>query len=222
MKHGLIFDLDGTLVNSLAGIAASLNASLALAGMEQHPLEAVRRFIGNGARMLVTRAAGEGAGTDLLDRLEEGFKTDYDVTWPEGTIPYDGIVAMLETLQAEGYPLAVLSNKPHAFTEVIVEKVFPTVKFSVVLGQRAAIPHKPDPAGAVEIAREFGLKPENCIVIGDSTMDLETAWNAGMKAIAVSWGYHDPEVLLAANADVMAHDPGELLRCIEEAQGSED
>lgn len=215
MKHGLIFDLDGTLVNSLAGIASSLNASLALSGLQQHPLEAVRRFIGNGARMLVTRAAGPDTEVSLLDRLEEGFKTDYDVTWPEGTAPYDGIVAMLETLQAEGYPLGVLSNKPHAFTEVIVEKVFPTVDFTAVLGQRAGIPHKPDPAGAFEVARAIGREPSDCLVIGDSTMDLETAWNAGMKAIAVSWGYHDPEALLAANADVMVNTPADLLDAIK-------
>ncbi len=201
-------------MNSLQGIAASLNHALALSELSEHPLEAVRRFIGNGARMLVTRATTAGADTVLLDRLEEDFKTNYDTTWPEGTIPYEGIVAMLETLQQEGYPLGVLSNKPHAFTEVIVAKVFPTVRFSAVLGQRAGIPHKPDPAGALEIAKELGREHADCIVIGDSTMDLETARNAGMRDIAVSWGYHDPEALFAAGAEVMADTPAELLEKI--------
>ena len=215
MQKGLIFDLDGTLVDSLKGIAASLNHALAEAGLPAHSLEAVRRFVGNGARILVTRAAPADADETLLNRLEVSFKADYDVTWPSGTVPYDGINELLETLQAKGIPLAVLSNKPHPFTSAIVARVFPNIDFKVVLGQLPGIPHKPDPAGALEIANLFGLLPEECTIIGDSTMDLETARNAGMQAIAVTWGFHDRERLIAAGAERIAGSPAALLAMLD-------
>ena len=211
MKQGLIFDLDGTLVDSLRGIAASLNHALAASGLPVHANAAVRGFIGNGARILIRRAAPEDADEGLLDTVEQAFKGDYDLTWPDGTTAYDGIAGLLESLQHRGYPLAVLSNKPHPFTETIVSQIFPTVRFAAVLGQRAGIPHKPDPAGALEIAHSLHLCPEDCIVIGDSTMDLETARNAGMRAIAVTWGFHDRDRLVAAGANLIAEDPAGLL-----------
>ena len=211
MKQGLIFDLDGTLVDSLRGIAASLNHALASSDLSAHSHGTVRGFIGNGSRILIERAAPADAGEALLQVVEQAFKTHYDRTWPEGTIAYEGIVCMLETLQSRGYPLAVLSNKPHPFTGTIVAGVFPSIRFACVLGQRAGIPHKPDPAGALEIATALHLRPDDCTVIGDSTMDLETARNAGMRAIAVTWGFHDRERLVAAGAEFIADDPAGLL-----------
>lgn len=214
MQKGLIFDLDGTLVDSLQGIAASLNHALGEMGLPVHPMNAVREFIGNGARVLVTRAAPADADPSLLDQLENAFKADYDVTWPSGTSAYDGIENLLETLQSKGIPLAVLSNKPHPFTSIIVARIFPTIDFKVVLGQLPGIPHKPDPTGALEVANLIGLLPEDVTVIGDSTMDLETARNAGMKSIAVTWGFHDRSRLLAAGADALAEDPASLLNLL--------
>lgn len=214
MKHGLIFDLDGTLVDSLRGISGSVNHALATSGLPTHPIEAVRGFIGNGARILIERAASPATGEELYLTLEGAFKTHYDVSWPDGTSSYDEITEMLESLQAAGHPLAVLSNKPHPFTETIVAKLFPTVTFACVLGQRAGIPHKPDPAGALEIAKVFGLDPAACAVIGDSTMDIETAQNAGMTAVAVTWGFQDHPRLVEAKADLFADSPAELLEII--------
>lgn len=211
MKHGLILDLDGTLVNSLDGIAASLNRALLAAGLPAHPPERVRSFIGNGARVLVQRAAPPGADPALIDFLENTFKADYDLTWPAGTFAYEGIAELLGKLQADGFALAVLSNKPHPFTIDIVARIFPGIRFESVVGQRPGIPHKPDPGGAREIAASLGIAAENFTVIGDSTMDLETAANAGMRAIAVTWGYHDRENLLAAGAELLADDPLVLL-----------
>lgn len=210
MKHGLIFDLDGTLVDSLRGIATSLNHALAASDLPIHPPESVRGFIGNGARILIQRAAPADADEALLHTVEQAFKSHYDLTWPDGTSVYDGIDDLLVTLQQRGHPLAVLSNKPHPFTEAIVSKMFPTVRFAAVLGQRCGIPHKPDPAGALEIAASLHLPPELCVIIGDSTMDLETARNAGMHTVAVTWGFHDRDRLVAAGANVMVDTPEEL------------
>ncbi len=210
MKTGLIFDLDGTLVDSLQGISDSLNRALTASGLPTHPSSAVRGFIGNGARILIQRATPADTSGELLDEVEKAFKADYDATWPAGTSIYDGILELLESLQSRGYPLAVLSNKPHPFTFAIVAQVFPTIDFKVVLGQLPGIPHKPDPTGAHEIANLIGLLPEECTLIGDSTMDIETAHNAGMQAIAVTWGFHDRERLMAAGADAMVDTPGEL------------
>lgn len=211
MKTGLIFDLDGTLVDSLQGIAASLNQALTASGLPTHPPAVVRGFIGNGARILIECATPPDASKDMLDTVEKAFKADYDSTWRVGTVVYDGITDLLETLQCRGYPLAVLSNKPHPFTEAMVSKMFPTIHFASVFGQRQGIPHKPHPAGAFEIASALQRHPENCAVIGDSTMDIETARNAGMRAIAVTWGFHDRARLAAAGADVMVDTPGELV-----------
>ncbi len=211
MQKGLIFDLDGTLVDSLTGIAKSLNYALRETGLPEHSLESVREFIGNGARILITRASPKDADEALLDRVENAFKSNYDATWPSGTFPYEGINEMLETLHSKGIPLTVLSNKPHPFTSTIVAQVFPQIDFKVVLGQLPGIPHKPDPSGALEIANLMGLLPQECTVIGDSTMDIETARNAGMQAIAVTWGYHDRDKLLAAGARQLMDDPAALL-----------
>lgn len=211
MKRGLIFDLDGTLVDSLEGIAASLNRALASIGLPTHPLAAVRGFIGNGARILVQRAVPLGSEESLVSEMEAAFKDDYELRWPEGTFPYAGILPLLVQLQCTGYPLAVLSNKPHEFTTEIVARLFPGIQFTVVLGQRTGIAHKPDPAGAQEICRELGLLPRECTLIGDSTVDIATAHNACMESVAVTWGFHDRAELVAAMPGNIATSPADLL-----------
>lgn len=199
MHGALLFDLDGTLVESLPGIAASLNRALALHGLPCHGEAAVRGFIGDGARMLVTRAMNPSEVALHFESVLRCFGEDYAVSWPHGTFVYSGIPALLADLRARGIPLAVLSNKPHVFTTEIVGKLFPRDTFAAVLGNREGLPHKPDPAGALEIASMLGVLPENCVLVGDSTMDLETAHNAGMASIAVTWGYQNRERLLGAN-----------------------
>ncbi len=214
VKHGLIFDLDGTLVDSLQGLATSLNHALTLSDMPTHDHAAVRGFIGNGARILIQRSLPADSVETLLNTVEQAFKAHYDLTWQDGTLIYDGVVDLLESLESRGHPLAVLSNKPHPFTVAMVGHMFPSIRFAAVLGQRAGIPHKPDPAGALEIAKAFELTAANCTVIGDSTMDLETARNAGMQAIAVTWGFHDRSRLLAAGAEQIADFPSELFELL--------
>ena len=201
-------------MDSLRGIATSLNHALALSGLPVHPHDAVRGFIGNGSRILIRRATPADADETLVNTVERAFKSHYDLAWQDGTVVYPGITGLLESLQTRGHPLAVLSNKPHPFTETIVARLFPTIRFFSVLGQRAGIPHKPDPVGALEIANALSLAPEHCTVIGDSTMDIETARNAGMRVFAVTWGYHDRQCLAAAGSGLIADDPAALLELL--------
>jgi phosphoglycolate phosphatase len=203
MRPGLIFDLDGTLVDSLPGIAASLNRSLGLLGLPVHSSPAIRTFIGNGSLELARKAVPAGSPDDLAHQVEAAFKEDYALTWPDGTAPYPGIPECLATLAAAGFPMAILSNKPHPFTVEIVARLFPGVPFDPVLGQRPETPRKPDPEAALQIARHWGLIPENCRFIGDSTIDIATARAAGIPAVAVSWGYHDLPALQTAGADLL-------------------
>ncbi len=210
MKTCLIFDLDGTLVDSLPGIAASLNRTLTSHGLPGHSHAAVRSFIGNGVQTLIRRAVHAGAEPELLESLLRYYKSDYELGWPEGTRAYPGVHEMLETLADRGCRLTVLSNKTHGFTVEMTRAMFPEIPFAMVLGQRDGIPHKPDPAGALQIATAFGVAPADCVIIGDSTMDIETANNAGMESIAVSWGYHDVDRLLESGAGRIITRPDEL------------
>ena len=195
----IIFDLDGTLVESLPGIAASLNRALSMHGLPQHGHAAVRTFIGDGAKMLVQRATPTASTDETRTSILKFFGEDYGASWSAGTTVYPGISEILARLAYKKIPLAVLSNKPHPFTVEIVEKLFPENTFTAILGNRGELPHKPDPTGALEIASSLSLPPGDCTVIGDSTMDLDTAKNAGMKSIAVTWGYHDREKLSYAD-----------------------
>lgn len=214
MPRGLIFDLDGTLVDSLPGIAASLNRALAKLDHPPHSVEKVRSFVGDGSRVLCQRALG-GVGSEAeVDALEAAFKADYAATWREGTTVFPGVSELLRDLATAGHFLAVLSNKPHPFTEEIVALLFPGVPFARVLGQHPGLPCKPDPAGALEIAATSDLPAEAFTVIGDSTMDLETARRANMRSIAVTWGYQDSQVL--KGADKLANDVVELARILKD------
>jgi|DewCreStandDraft_4_1066084.scaffolds.fasta_scaffold84134_3 phosphoglycolate phosphatase len=204
VKPCLLFDLDGTLVDSLPGIAASLNRTLIAHGLKGHSDTAVRGFVGNGLKNLIRQAAPSGADESLIESMLAFYKPDYDLSWASGTRPYQGIVHMLDELQREGHPLAVLSNKTHDFTQSMVRGLFPSIHFGRVQGLTETMRPKPDPAGALAIALAMDLPPSRCVFIGDSTMDIETAANAGMKSIGVTWGYHDSERLVAAEPDHLA------------------
>ncbi|MCU0780330.1 MAG: HAD-IA family hydrolase [Akkermansiaceae bacterium] len=203
----LIFDLDGTLVHSLPGIAASLNRALAALDLPVHTEAAIRGFVGDGARMLATRALPAGADESLIIRLEQDFKADYSSTWEAGSLVFDGIPEMLAELRALGARLAVLSNKPHPFTVAMVDRMFPESPFAMVLGQRPEIPHKPDPAGIREIVASLDAQLQDAWMIGDSATDLATARNAGIPAVAVSWGYRDRAELEALEKAFLVDHP---------------
>ena len=203
VPRAFIFDLDGTLVESLPGIATALNRALTAQGLPTHEETAVRHFIVNGSWMLCRRAAPDQDDTSI-DAIETRFFQEYATAWREGTHPFPGIVPLLETLTAHGIPLAVFSNKPHPFTIDIVAALFPHIPFTTVLGHQPDAPRKPDPAGALEIAAALQLPPADILFVGDSTVDFETAVNAGMPPLLVDWGYHDHAALAATGAPVLS------------------
>ncbi len=205
-----IFDLDGTLVDSLPGIAASLNRALATRGHGQHDINAIRSFIGNGSWMLCRRGVPPHCPDTEADAVNKAFMADYDRTWLYGTELFPGIAELLAQLKQHKLPLAVLSNKPHPFTVEIVASLFVPGTFDHFLGHREGTSPKPDPSGALEIAQAFKLPASEIAFIGDSLVDLETATNANMQPILVSWGYR-PVAELSATGAPLLHSTSDIL-----------
>jgi len=208
--RAIVFDLDGTLVDSLPGIAASVNRVLGELDQTAKSLAEVRGFVGDGLETLVRRTLGEGASDELVSRFADAFRRDYATTWVGGTSAYPGIPEALGRLADAGAPLAVWSNKPHNFTEETVARIFPGVRFAAVIGERPGIPRKPDPAAAGEIAAKLGHPPEEIAMVGDSTIDIQSGRNAGFATAAVTWGYHDRDRLAATTPDHWIEGPGEI------------
>ena len=190
--RGLIFDLDGTLVDSLPGIAAALNHALTDLDLPNHPEKAVVGFIGDGIENLVRRALGEPLARHQAEVVAR-FQDHYPRDWKTGTIPHPGMMAFLEELSRREIPMAVLSNKPHSYTVEIVETIFPPRLFNPVRGHQAEFPRKPDPTTALQIVEGWSLQPSEVAYIGDSTVDLATAQAAGLVPLIFSWGYGTPD-----------------------------
>ncbi len=218
MYQACIFDLDGTLTDTLDSITYSVNLTLQEMGLSEITREQCRTFIGNGARYLMEealKASGDACASRIDDAMEIygrvfGENCTYQVK------PYDGIVELLAELKAEGIKLAVLSNKPHAQTKDVVAKFFGSDIFNYIQGQCDGIPRKPDPAAALMIAQQFGVSNQACVYIGDSDVDMETACAAGMASVGVTWGFRSEEVLMTHGAEYMIHHPKELLSIITE------
>lgn len=193
----IIFDLDGTLVHSLPGIATALNTTLEQHGLPTHPESRVRTFIGNGIVKLVERAAPGNFSRQQILQLTDAVREAYAQTWQEGTTAFQGVNETLQKLQHEGIQIAVLSNKPHDFCKQMTDFIFPEITFSAVVGQQDGVPIKPDPTAALKLAKLLRQCPSEVAFVGDSTVDIATARNAGMISVAVTWGYHDTANLLA-------------------------
>lgn len=214
MIKAVIFDLDGTLLDTLGDIAAAGNAVLRKRGLPEHEAEAYKRFIGDGMRNLARRIfPADHTPTDGpdLDEALADYKAEYARHWRDTTKPYDGIPELLDALVDRGIKLGIVSNKAHEFTGECVSEFVGGWPWSAVIGQRDGIPHKPDPTGALEAAREMGVAPEACAFVGDSGVDMQTGSGAGMKAVGVLWGFRGAEELRENGASALIETPSELL-----------
>ncbi|MDR3038834.1 MAG: HAD family hydrolase [Candidatus Adiutrix sp.] len=207
-----LFDLDGTLLNTLEDLGDSLNEALAEEGLPGHGYDDYRLMVGNGQRLLVTRALPEDRRDEAgLERVYRKFAVRYRLNQFRKTRPYSGLPEMLAELKRRGLRLAVLSNKLQANTTAVVGHYFPGV-FEAVWGLSPERPAKPDPASALALAVTLGLPPAGFIYLGDSGVDMETARRSGMYPVGVTWGYRERKELLAAGAAEIIDAPAELGR----------
>ncbi|MBN1210404.1 MAG: HAD family hydrolase [Myxococcaceae bacterium] len=208
-----IFDLDGTLVDSLADIATAMNHSLTQHGFPTHPISAYRDYVGEGVMVLV-RKATPASREDLHASVLAAYRAYYADHLFDHTHAFPGIPTLLAQLAAEGMLLAVLSNKSDVFTRRLVEGLLPGVPFRAVYGERPGVPRKPDPTAALGIAAELGVAPGDCAFVGDTPVDMDTARNAGMYSVGVTWGFRGVEELRAHGARALAATADELLAAL--------
>jgi phosphoglycolate phosphatase len=206
-----IFDLDGTLIDSLADIAESINRMLGARGYPRSQQEVFKQMVGDGMEKLVERALPEDVRNEALIKVcVEEYRAHYDTLWNAQTRPYPGIVEMLRTLQARGMKLGVISNKAHRFTVPMTEHFFGADVFDHILGQRTEVPRKPAPDGAHEMAAFLGLRTDEMAYVGDSGIDMQFAKSSGMRAVGVRWGFRSEAELIECGADVLLSSPAEL------------
>ena len=204
-----IFDLDGTLLSTLADLAASTNYALRTHHMPERSLDEVRRFVGNGVKKLMERAIPDGLNNPLFEETFATFRQHYMQHNLDTTQPYPGIMQLLEQLKAEGKNIAVVSNKFYAATRELCRHFFGDL-VPVAIGEREDIRKKPAPDTVIEALRELGVDKEGAVYIGDSDVDIMTAKNSGMPCVSVLWGFHDKEFLLEHGATTLILKPEEM------------
>lgn len=210
MKYKLaIFDMDGTILDTLVDLAEAVNYALRKAGLPERSLQEVRSYLGNGMLRLIRLAAPEDASAELLAELKETFTEYYKAHCSAHTRPYDGVVELIEELRARGVKTAVVSNKPDFGVQLLVRDYFPT-SFDAAVGERTGIAKKPAPDSVNEVLRLLDISREEAVYIGDSEVDIETARNAGMTGVIVTWGFRDEAYLLSLKPDALVHDIKEL------------
>lgn len=204
-----IFDLDGTLLSTLADLAASTNYALRTHHMPERSLDEVRRFVGNGVKKLMERAIPDGLNNPLFEETFATFRQHYMQHNLDTTQPYPGIMQLLEQLKAEGKNIAVVSNKFYAATRELCRHFFGDL-VPVAIGEREDIRKKPAPDTVIEALRELGVDKEGAVYIGDSDVDIMTAKNSGMPCVSVLWGFRDKEFLLEHGAITLISKPEEM------------
>ncbi len=218
--RAVLFDLDGTLLDTLDDLADAANRVLASQGMPVHPVEEYKYFVGDGLATLVERIVPAGQrDEETLRRIIDAFRQDYGAHWQVKSRPYEGVVEMLTGLQERGIRFGVLSNKPHDFTQLCVQRMLAGFSFSPILGQREGVPKKPDPAGALEAAALLDTPAREILYCGDTSVDMKTATGAGMTAVGVLWGFRDEKELAVSGADYLIRHPGEILDLLSVERG---
>lgn len=212
---GIIFDLDGTLLDSLEEIALSMNKVLKEFNLPTHPLSSYNQFVGDGALYLTQRAIPKTSSSELIESVLTRYLEVYDQVSCNTSEPYEGIYALLKELNTLPLQLGILSNKPHLFTLKYAQTLFGEFNFAQVHGQKKEVPKKPHPQGALNIANAFKLEPQEIIFVGDTPTDIHTAHHANMKSIGVLWGFRTKEELQEAQADYLVEHPLDILDIIK-------
>lgn len=215
-KKAVIFDLDGTLVDSIQDIAICMNQVLQQLGYDEHPENNYQDFVGDGALMLVQNALPNNSSQEMTNKALKLFIEFYETGVHKNSKVYTGIYNMLDSIKNTDLKLTVLSNKPHKFTLEFIKYFFKDYPFIEVHGQKKDVPKKPHPMGAHNIAEALNLHPHEIIFVGDTPTDINTAKGASMMSIGVSWGYRSVEELVLANADYIAKDPKHLAEILLE------
>ena len=217
MYRACIFDLDGTLTNTLDSLSYSVNAAMRELGMPEITREQCRLFVGNGSRVLLekTLAAGGDEKLEKLPAAMEAYGRIFDENCTYRVTPYEGVPQMIEELKLKGLRLAVLSNKPDRQAVHVVEEIFGKGKFDLIRGQREGVPRKPDPTAALAIASALGVTPGETLYIGDSEVDAVTGKAAGMRTVLVSWGFRSMDVLKAAGVKDIVDSARDIVRIAE-------
>lgn len=219
---GAIFDLDGTLLDTLDDLAASGNYVLGKFGFDPVPVEGFRYYVGNGLRNMIRRALGASlqnsprdieVDDELISEMLLAVNEHYSANWHNATRLYVGIDKLLAQLQARRIPFSICSNKDDAFVKEMVRHYFCGVYFAGAIGQRGDVPLKPDPAGPMMLADRMRLRPQDIVFIGDTKVDMQTAVGSGMFPVGVSWGFRPKDELLGNGARLIVNEPEEILRC---------
>lgn len=209
MINSCIFDLDGTLLNTLADLRESTNYALKKFDFPVRSTEEIRNFVGNGLRMLIRRAVPNETDEETVERVLAEMKAHYREHYHDGTVPYDGILPFLRKMKNCGFRMAIVSNKADPMVQLLRTLYFDDL-ISVAVGELEGVARKPAP-DMVEIAMQrLGCTAENAVYIGDSEVDIETAKNAGLPCLSVGWGFRDEEILHNAGAKTIYHSPAEL------------
>ena len=213
----VIFDLDGTLVDSLADLSDSVNLMLESYGFPTHEMEQYRYFVGNGSKKLMERTLprDKAASAEFVEEALAKYKAIYKEHLLEKTRPYNGVRELLEELKSRGIPVAVCTNKHNDAALTILKILFAPGTFEEVLGDRPGFPKKPNPATPLEIASHLGVKPDEVAYLGDTSVDMETAVHAGFLPVGVLWGFRPEEELVKSGAKVLLKAPLELLEKVE-------
>lgn len=215
MKNLVIFDLDGTLLNTIADLGNAVNEALRRHGYTEHPIEAYNYMVGNGVRRLIERAIpSEARSEEIVNRLLLSFREHYDKHMCDMTIPYPGIPELLDELHGRGIALAICSNKYESAVKKLMAKFFPTINFAAVCGQIDGYPPKPDPSIVFRLLLTAPAPKSGILYVGDSAVDIETARRACVDSVAVSWGFRPMHELTAANPTHIIKAPAELLNLL--------
>jgi len=217
MKQLVIFDLDGTLLNTVADLGTAVNAALAEWGYPTHSVDAYRMMVGNGVRRLIERAmpAETNSDSDAVDRLLSAFRAYYDEHLCDFTMPYNGIPELLRSLNSKGIALAVASNKYESAVKRLIAHFFHDIPFVAVCGNIDGVPPKPDPSVVFRILGGYPVPKAGVLYVGDSAVDIETARRACVSSVGVTWGFRHVRELTGAYADHIVNDPAEIIELVE-------